>query len=193
MKQLFELFVSFAKIGLFTFGGGYAMLPLIERECVEKKKWISGEEMLNVTVLADSTPGPVAVNCATFVGYRRKKLAGAVAATLGVTAPSFAVILIVALFLERFMQIRWVAGAFRGIKLAVGVLIIDAAIRLFSKLPKKAMTYAIAAAACAAMLAINIFAVRLSSVVLMLFAAATGVIVYLCGRRKTEEEHHDLS
>ena len=192
MKQLFELFVSFAKIGLFTFGGGYAMLPLIERECVEKKKWISGEEMLNVTVLADSTPGPVAVNCATFVGYRRKKLAGAVAATLGVTAPSFAVILIVALFARRRAGTP-VAGAFRGIKLAVGVLIIDAAIRLFSKLPKKAMTYAIAAAACAAMLAINIFAVRLSSVVLMLFAAATGVIVYLCGRRKTEEEHHDLS
>ena len=95
MKELLILFLNFAKIGLFTFGGGYAMLPLIERTCVENKKWISKEDMVNITVLAESTPGPVAINCATFVGNRQKGIAGAVAATLGMVTPSFVIIYII--------------------------------------------------------------------------------------------------
>ena len=176
--MLFELFLNFAKIGLFTFGGGYAMLPLIERTCVEDKKWISKEDMVNITVLAESTPGPVAINCATFVGNKQKGVLGAVFATLGMITPSFIIIYAISMFLERFIEIKWVAGAFQGIKIAVGILIIDSAIRLFTKLDKNALTYIITAASFAAMLAFDIFAVKLTSVVLLLVAGAIGYIVF---------------
>ena len=96
--MILTLFLTFLKIGLFTFGGGYAMIPLIENICVEKKKWISHEEMMNVTVIAESTPGPIAINCATFVGYRQKGFLGAIVATLGVVLPSFAIISLIAAF-----------------------------------------------------------------------------------------------
>ena len=175
---LIRLFLNFAKIGLFTFGGGYAMLPFIERACVENNKWITKEEMVNITVLAESTPGPIAINCATFVGYKQKGIAGAVAATLGIITPSFFIIFAISVFLEQFIENKWVAGAFQGIKIAVGILIIDAAIKLFSKLEKRTLTYVITAASFAAMLCIDIFAVRISSVALLLIAALIGYIVY---------------
>lgn len=178
MKELFELFLSFAKIGLFTFGGGYAMLPLIERTCVEDKKWISKEDMVNITVLAESTPGPVAINCATFVGNRQKGVLGAIAATLGMVTPSFIIIFAISIFLESFIHIKWVAGAFQGIKIAVGILIIDSAIRLFTKLDKKPLTYIVTAAAFLAMLLIDIFSVHISSVILLVVAGVIGYIVY---------------
>ena len=89
MKKLIDLFLTFAKIGLFTFGGGYAMISLIENNCVERKKWITHDEMMNVTVIAESTPGPIAINAATFVGYKQAKLLGAIIATLGIVQPSF--------------------------------------------------------------------------------------------------------
>lgn len=96
MNILLDLFLTFAKIGLFTFGGGYAMISLIDRSCVEKKRWISHDEMMDITVLAESTPGPIAINCATYVGYKQKGLAGAVAATVGMVLPSFCIILLIA-------------------------------------------------------------------------------------------------
>lgn len=176
--MLFTLFLNFAKIGLFTFGGGYAMLPLIERTCVDKKKWISKEDMVNITVLAESTPGPVAINCATFVGNREKGTAGAVVATLGMVTPSFVIIYVISVFLERFIEINWVAGAFQGIKIAVGLLIIDSAIKLFSKLDKNALTYTVAAVSFVLMILLDIFAVNISSVILLLIAAVVGYIVY---------------
>ena len=176
--MLINLFLNFAKIGLFTFGGGYAMLPLIERTCVEKKKWISKEDMVNITVLAESTPGPVAINCATFVGNKQKGIAGAIAATLGMVTPSFIIIYIISVFLEQFMQNKWVAGAFQGIKIAVGILIIDAAIRLFSKLEKKALTYILAGISFAVMLLVDIFSVKITSVVFIVFAGVVGYIAY---------------
>ena len=154
------------------------MLPLIERTCVENNKWITKEEMVNITVLAESTPGPVAINCATFVGYKQKGIAGAIAATLGIIMPSFFIIFAISVFLERFIENKWVSGAFQGIKIAVGILIIDAAIKLFSKLEKRMLTYVITAASFSAMLCIDIFAVRISSVVLLLIAALIGYIVY---------------
>lgn len=179
MKLLFELFLSFAKIGLFTFGGGYAMLPLIERTCVEQKKWLTEEDMLNVTVMAESTPGPVAINCATFVGNKQKGFSGALFATLGMITPSFVIILLISFFLERFLTVTWVAAAFQGIKIAVGILIIDAAIRLFKKLPKKALPMIILVLSCIAMLLINIFALHITSVVILLFGASAGFTAYL--------------
>ena len=92
MNLISELFLTFAEIGLFTFGGGYAMIPMIEHSCVEKKKWISHDDMMNITIIAESTPGPIAINCATFVGYKQKGLSGAIAATIGLVLPSFIII-----------------------------------------------------------------------------------------------------
>ena len=189
MRLLFDLFLTFSKIGLFTFGGGYAMIPLIERTCVGKKGWITHDEMMNITVIAESTPGPVAVNCATYVGLKKKGIAGAVAATVGVILPSFAIILLISLFLDKFLEIRWVASAFRGIKLAVGILIADAALRMIGKMKKEPLPMIILSAAFAAMMTINVFALRLSTVVLILAAAAVGVAVYIIKRHKDKGEH----
>ena len=121
MNILADLFLTFAKIGFFTFGGGYAMIALIEDACVEKKKWITHDDMMNVAVIAESTPGPIAINCATFVGYRRGGFMGAVAATVGMVLPSFLIIFVVSQFLDHFLEIGWIHSAFMGIKLAVGI------------------------------------------------------------------------
>ena len=130
MKTLLDLFFTFFKIGLFTFGGGYAMLSLIENACVSKKEWITHDEMMDITVIAESTPGPIAINCATYVGMKKKGIPGALAATLGVVLPSFIIILAISFFLDRFLEIKWVASAFQGIKIAVGILIVDAAVKM---------------------------------------------------------------
>ena len=112
MNILVDLFLTFAKIGCFTFGGGYAMISLIEDACVEKKKWITHDDMMNVTVIAESTPGPIAINCATFVGYRQKGFVGALVATLGMTLPSFGIIYLISMFLDDFLDIVWIANAY---------------------------------------------------------------------------------
>ena len=170
------LFARFAKIGLFTFGGGYAMLSLIERECAEKKKWITHDEMLELTVLAEATPGSIAVNGATYVGYRQAGVLGAVCATLGVVLPSFAVILLIAAFFNDFLAVKWVASAFKGVKLAVGLLIVDAGARMLKKTPKKALP--LTGCAFAAMLLINVFAWNFSSLWLLLIAGAASALAY---------------
>lgn len=178
------LFWTFAKIGLFTFGGGYAMLALIEHICVEQRQWITHEEMMNLTVIAESTPGPIAINCATYVGYRKSGIGGAIAATFGMTLPSFCIIYAISRFFDRFLEIAWIAHAFLGIKLAVGILILDAALKLIKKLPKKTLPRVILICACAAMLAINLFSLRLSSIALMLIAGAVSLIMYVVRRGK---------
>lgn len=184
--MLWELFSTFAKIGLFTFGGGYAMISIIEDACVEKKGWITHDDMMNITVIAESTPGPMAINCATFVGYRQKGLAGAVAATLGVVLPSFCIIFLISVFLERFLEIQWIARAFRGIKCAVGILILDAALKMMAKMKKAAVPRAIMACSFAAMLLIDLFALRVSAIVVMLTAAAVSFAIFLAKGRTAE-------
>ena len=187
MKLLLDLFLTFSKIGLFTFGGGYAMIPLIENVCVTKKEWITHEEMMDITVVAESTPGPIAINCATYVGSKKKGFWGAAAATLGVTLPSFLIILLISFFLDRFLEIKWVASAFKGIKIAVGLLILDAAIKMIVKMKKEVLSIIILSAAFVAMMLINIFAMRISTIVLMLAAALAGSSVYLIKRHKNKE------
>ena len=105
MNLLLDLFLTFAKIGLFTFGGGYAMIALIENTCVEKKQWITHDEMMDITVIAESTPGPIAINCATYVGYKQKGFAGALIATIGMILPSFWIIFVISKFLDHFLEI----------------------------------------------------------------------------------------
>ena len=126
MNIVMELFLTFFNIGIFTFGGGYAMISIIENNCVEKKKWITHDEMMDITVIAESTPGPIAINCATFVGYKRAGLLGASAATLGVVVPSFTIIFVISTFLDNFLEIPVIANAFMGIKVGVGILIFRA-------------------------------------------------------------------
>ena len=179
MNILADLFLTFAKIGFFTFGGGYAMIPLIETACVERKGWITHDEMMDVTVIAESTPGPIAINCATYVGYRQKNLAGALAATVGMVLPSFCVILLISLFFDRFLEIPWIAHAFMGIRIAVGILILDAAVRMIRKTERKPAPLILTGAAFLAMLAIDIFALHISSVALLLAAGAVGLAVFL--------------
>ena len=179
MRLLPDLFLTFAKIGLFTFGGGYAMIAPVESICVEKKKWITHEEMLQITVIAESTPGPIAINCATFVGYRQRGFWGALAATLGVILPSFCIIFAISLWFDRFLEIAWVAHAFLGIKIAVGILILDAAVKMIQKMQKSPLPIAIMACAALAMLIGSLLAVRVSSIVLMLTAGAIGLIAFV--------------
>jgi chromate transporter len=172
-----ELFLTFFKIGLFTFGGGYAMISLIQNACVEKKKWITHDEMMDITVIAESTPGPIAINCATFVGYKQGKLVGAIAATLGVTLPSFVIIYIISRYLDGFLEIGWIADAFHGIKLAVGILIIDAAVKMIKKLDKKFLSISVLICAFGVMILINANNLNISSMFLMLLSAFVGILV----------------
>jgi len=131
MKLLTELFISFFKIGLFTFGGGYAMLPMIQKEVVEKYGWATDEEVLNYFAVGQCTPGVIAVNLATFIGYKNAKIKGAAIATFGVICPSLIIITIIAAFLQNFTQYEIVKNAFSGIRVAVAVLVLNALVKLW--------------------------------------------------------------
>lgn len=176
--RLWELFAAFAGIGLFTFGGGYAMISMIEHTCVEKKRWITHDDMMNVTVIAESTPGPIAINCATFVGYKQRGLPGAAAATIGMVLPSFCILFLIARVLDDFLAIEWIAHAFGGIKAAVGILILDAALKMIRKMQKKPLPLAIMGTAFLAMLLIDVFALRVSSIALMLLAGTVSLALW---------------
>lgn len=184
MNILFDLFMTFAKIGLFTFGGGYAMIAMIENNCVERKQWITHDEMMNITVIAESTPGPIAINCATFTGYKKAGFLGALAATLGIIVPSFSIIYLISMFLDNFLELTLVANAFKGIKVAVGILILDAAVTMIKKMHKKKLPRVIMLCSCAIMLCINIFAWNFSSISLMLIAAAVSLTVFLLNNKQ---------
>ncbi len=130
MQMLWELFRAFFIIGVTTFGGGYAMLPMLEREIVNKRQWCTQEELLNYFAIGQCTPGVIAVNTATFVGYKKKGVLGGVVTTLGVVAPSLIIITVIAMVLENFMSIAWVQHAFAGIRVAVCALITASVIKL---------------------------------------------------------------
>ena len=179
MNIILDLFLTFARIGLFTFGGGYAMISMIENICVERKKWITHDEMMNVTVIAESTPGPIAINCATFSGYKKAGFVGALAATLGMIVPSFLIIYLISMCLDNFLELTVIANAFKGIKVAVGILILDAAITMIKKMQKKKLPRTIMICSCVVMLCINIFAWNFSSISLMLIAAAVSLTIFI--------------
>ena len=178
MSILLELFFTFAKIGLFTFGGGYAMISIIENQCVERKKWISSDEMMNMTVIAESTPGPIAINCSTFAGYKRAGIPGAFAATLGMVMPSFIVIYFISMYLDNFLELTIIANAFKGIKIGVGFLILNAGITMLKKMPKKKLSKVIMSCSCITMLCINFFSWKISSISLMVVAAIVSLALF---------------
>lgn len=173
MKKLFELFWTFFKIGGFTFGGGHAMIPLIQKETVENKKWITDDDILEIIAIAESTPGPVAINSATFVGYRTAGFWGAVFATMGVVLPSFCIILVIAYLLNNFMEIEAVRYAFMGINAGVLALLFKALWNMYKKSPKSWAAYVVMGASflLTAILKVNLFAVIIGCAVFGLITA----------------------
>ena len=178
-SDLGQLFKTFIKIGVFTFGGGYAMISVIENLCVEQKQWITHEDMMNITVIAEATPGPISINCSTFTGYRQAGFKGALAATAGLVTPSFVIIFAISMFLDHFLEITWIAHAFWGIKIAVGILIVDAAAVMIKKMKKKPLPLGIMTVSFVVILAADLLSRRISSIVLMTAAAIFSLGLYL--------------
>ena len=178
MRKMITLFLTFLKIGAFTFGGGYAMIALLENEFIEKKGWLDRDEFLDMAAIAESTPGPVAVNSATYIGYKIGGAAGAALATLAVCLPSFVVIYIISLFFDQFLSLKYVACAFRGIQACVVYLIFSAGLRMIKGLEKSAMNRVIVALVMAAMLLSSALAVSFSSIFYILICGLIGLAVY---------------
>jgi chromate transporter len=177
--ELLALFWSFVQIGLFSIGGGYAAMPLIQSQAVDIHHWLTMTQFADIMTISEMTPGPIAINCAPFVGYKQKGMPGAIAATVGMVLPSFCIIFLISRFLDRFLEITWIAHAFMGIKAAVGILILDASIKMIKKMQKKPVPLTIMICAFTAMLLINVFALRISSITLMLIAAVVSLAIFL--------------
>ena len=185
---MFELFWTFFKIGLFTFGGGYAMIATVKEAVVDKKKWLDEEEFLQIIAIAESTPGPIAINMATYVGYKKKSVAGSALATAGVVLPSLLIIFTISLFLEAFMANKYVAYAFAGIRCAVAFLILRAGFNLLSKAGKKLLPILTFGAVFAALLVLEWFAVSVSAIWWILGGGLLGIAVYAVSKAKEAEK-----
>ena len=183
-KGLGMLFVTFFKIGLFTFGGGYAMIALLEEEFIQRRKWLDKDEFLDMTAIAESTPGPVAINSATYLGYKLAKVPGAATATVAVCLPSFLIIYAISLFFEQFTQLTVIANAFKGIQVCVIYLIFSAGVRMLKALDKSPFATGVLAAVMLAMVGLSLAGVSVSSILLILLSGAAGVAAWLIGRRK---------
>lgn len=170
-NKVFQLFITFLKIGAFTFGGGLAMIPLIQKEIVDNKKWLSEADVSDIVTISEMTPGPVAINAATFVGYKTKGFKGALAATVGVILPSFFIILCIAAFFWKYMSYEIVANAFWGVRIAVIGLMVKAFLTMFKQCPKNMVAYSIAAAGLVLVGVLNI-----NAIFIILGAAFIGII-----------------
>lgn len=177
-NKILNLFLTFLKIGAFTFGGGYAMIPMIQKEIADNKKWLSSEDILDIVAIAESTPGPIAINAATFVGYKTAKIKGAVAATLGVVLPSFLIITFVAIFFTKFKDNKIVSNAFWGIRIGVLALILKALVNMFKQCKKNAIGYVIMLAAF-----IAVAFLKVNVLVVIAVSAAIGLIYGEIARR----------
>ena len=189
--KLIGIFLVMLKIGLFTFGGGYAMIALLENEFVTKKKWIGKDEFLDMIAIAESTPGPAAVNSATYLGYRVGGFPGAFLGTLAVCIPSFIIIYAISLFFDAFLSIKYVGYAFRGVEACVIYLIASAGLKLFREMKKDVLSMVLCGASLVCMVAFSLFAVSFSSVFYILIAGAVGVFVYLVGRLRKKSGGSD--
>lgn len=181
--MLIKLFLTFLKIGTFTFGGGYAMIANIKDVVVEKYGWLSEDEFVQMIAIAESTPGPIAINMATYIGYKKKGVLGSACATLGVVLASLIIIYVISLFLDAFMAIKYVAYAFVGIKAAVAFLIIKAGLDLYEKMPKKPYYLIAFFLVLAVLIAFELLSVDFSSIVLILIGGLIGIF-FLSGAGK---------
>ena len=187
-KTLATLFFTMLKIGLFTFGGGYAMIALLENEFVTKRGWLEQEEFLDVAAIAESTPGPIAINSATYIGYKQAGILGSVVATLGMTLPSFCIIYAISLFFDAFLSLTVVACAFRGIQIAVIYLILSAGLRMLKKMKKTPFSRAVLLLTLIGMVTLTLFSVKLSTIVYILTSGAAGVTLWLIQRLRRGEK-----
>lgn len=182
-NRYWTLFFTFFKIGLFTFGGGYAMIPLIQSEITEKHRWMKADEVFEIIIIAESTPGPIAINSATYVGYKVAGVLGAFLATLGVVLPSFILLFIISLFLQDFLALSMVANAFKGIKVAVAILIIHAAIKLSKKMPKSFFSMAILIAVFLTQFVLEYFQIPFSTIYFILIGALFGLVSHFVTKK----------
>ena len=180
------------KIGLFTFGGGYAMINILDNEFVVKKKWIDSDEFMDVVTIAESTPGPIAINCSTFIGFKKMGLIGAIVATLGMCIPSFVIIYLISLFFNQFLAFSAVASAFKGIQVCVVFLIFSAGFKMLRKIKKNAFNITVMALTFAAMVTFSLFSVSFSSIFYILIFGLIGLLIYTVGylrdKNQGEEE-----
>ena len=184
MKKYLSLFFTMLKIGLFTFGGGYAMIALLENEFVEKKRYLEKDEFLNMVAIAESTPGPIAINAATYIGYKKAGVLGSAMATVGVCVPSFAIIYVISLFFDAFLSFTLVEYAFRGIQVSVIYLIFSAGLRMLGQMKKTAFSVTVVSVVVICMLAFSLFAVKFSTIFYILICGVAGVAVYLLKQMK---------
>ena len=189
--SLLSLFLTFLKIGLFTFGGGYAMIALIEKEFVEKKKWVEHNDFMDMVVLAESTPGPIAINSATYLGHKLCGVWGSIIATIAVCIPSFIIIYLISLFFNAFMSLTLVACAFKGIQICVVYLILSVGIKMFIKMEKNIISILLVIASLVAFTLLSLFAVDFSTILFILAGAVAGIIFYsishAISKRKSKE------
>ena len=178
MKELWNLFITFARIGGLTFGGGYAMLPMLQREVVDQLHWATEEELMDYYAIGQCTPGIIAVNTATFIGYKQRGIPGAIAATLGVVTPSWVIIMLIAAFLNNFTDLAVVQNAFSGIRVCVCVLILNSVIKLAKKSVVDALTAAIFV-----LVAILSVLTYLSPIIFVIAAGCAGIILQVLRRK----------
>jgi len=189
IKGYLSLFLTMLKIGLFTFGGGYAMIALLENEFVAKKKWLEKDEFLDVAAIAESTPGPIAINAATYIGYKNAGMIGSIIATLGICIPSFVIIYAISLFFDAFLSLTLVAYAFKGIQMCVVYLILTAGLKMLKQMKKTVFNVIIISITLICMIIFSLFSVRFSTVFYILISGICGVVVYLLGKIRKEKKH----
>ncbi len=181
LKKYLNLFISMFKIGLFTFGGGYAMIALLENEFVSRRKWIDKDEFLDVVAISESTPGPIAINSATYIGYKVLGFWGSVVATVAMCIPSFVIIYLISLFFDAFLSLTLVAKAFKGIQVCVVYLILSAGFKMLKKMKRTPFNLTIISAVTLCMVVFSIFAVKFSTVFYILICGFVGFLIYLLG------------
>lgn len=177
-KNLLNLFLTFFKLGIFAIGGGPTMLTLLQGELVEKKKWLSNDELMEMTAIAESTPGPIAINLATYLGYKRGGFFGALVSTLGVVLTPFTLMFVISLFLEKFLSFEAVKYAFMGVKVGVVFLLLKVSITLIKNLKKDWFGITLLSIITVAMVTITILAVKFSAIYFILLGAVLGLLVY---------------
>lgn len=193
MKKYLNLFFTMLKIGLFTFGGGYAMIALLENEFISKKKWIEKDEFIDMVAIAESTPGPVAINSATYIGYKLLGFWGSFLATIAVCIPSFAIIFVISLFFDAFLTLTLVSYAFRGIQACVIYLIMSAGLKMMKDMEKNIFNVIILTVTLACMVLFSVFSVSFSSIFYIIISGFIGLFVYMIRLIRARRNKNDIS
>ena len=188
VKKYLHLFFTMLKIGLFTFGGGYAMIALLEHEFVEKKKYLEKQEFLDMVAIAESTPGPIAINAATYIGYKQLGFLGALACTVAICIPSVVIIFAISLFFDAFLSLKLVEYAFRGIQVCVVYLIFQAGLKMLKQMKKTPLSVTIVVTVVLCMIAFSLLAVKFSTILYILICGCIGLVIYLIKQAKHKKE-----